>query len=234
MIARYRAVVRERPAGLGLGQDEEANGVERAVRRVPVVHAKEDAARRAIDQDRRGERGPLCQQGVVVANGDHEQPVRPDLRVHRPQSRRDVGVVEEAGDRVVARDDDVELALDRGEVAEVGDREGDARAGARRLCPGSLDRALADVGARHAVAPERQPDRLRPDAARGVEDGPRAGAASRMMRRAPSPAARPPRPIGRDRRGGSRRRGRRRSRPPTSAVSPRLESAIERRSRTSA
>src|SRR3954468_11086245 len=79
---------------------------------------------------------------------------------------------------VVTVDHDVEGAIHRIEVAEIGAPEVDLPAEASCLATCAAESTVADVGANNAVAVLGEPDRLGSDAACAVQDVPRPGTES--------------------------------------------------------
>jgi hypothetical protein len=131
------------------------------------VHADDQPARRALDDVRRRGDRPLA---VVVADADQQEPAGPQPGPHRAQRAVDLRRIEQVGQRVVARQHDVEGAVDAVEVAEVGKGERGHGAEPSRFGARPVQRCRADVRPEHSVPAQGEADRLGPDPARAVKD----------------------------------------------------------------
>jgi hypothetical protein len=91
--------------------------------------------------------------------------------VELPESRQNVLVTQEMGDRIIAGDDDVEDAwMGLSELPHVGPDEWHGERSPGGFLSRQLQLSGRDIRGRHLTAKLRQADALRADAAGGIED----------------------------------------------------------------
>ena len=106
----------------------------------------------------------------VVAHRDEKAAARPQAPMELAKSSLDRILVEEVGQGVVAADEDVRGTGPEREDGHVAPVEEQPPAPSRRLLPGPRQRPRGDVACHQAVTSPCEPDRLRADPGRDVDD----------------------------------------------------------------